>query len=96
MQEQESLTGMLAMAHAMASHTGAARPPFSINQHGGRLVIQARLTGRLRRRGVVGVASAEESLSDGLWWSCSRRSSRRREVVHARCLSVTSICGHGW
>ncbi len=77
MQGQKSLTVMLAVAHAMAAHTGLARPLFSVNQHGGRLVISGRsrkTAARVGGRRGGGVASPEQCpvLSDGRWWSCSR------------------------
>ncbi len=74
-EEGKSLTVMLAIAHTMASHTGLASPLFSVNEHGGRLEMAARLS---RRR--LGNKSA-----DG---GCFARFGTKVQVVGAVVLDV--------
>jgi hypothetical protein len=53
---------------------------------GGLARVSVAAGGPLGRLEVVGVAGPEEwlDLTDGFWWSCSRRSRRRRVVAYER------------
>ena len=105
-EEGKSLTVMLAIAHTMASHTGLASPLFSVNEHGGRLAMAARLSrrrlGNKSADGGVLRGSGQKSKSSGLSSSTSscvvrlrRNATQRSATQPLGCSVAESQCRRG-